>query len=267
MKCPICGSETILKNNNLWCPKCRLFPGENLSLNISEEPDPGKIYRQRARRNFFKRLALIFVFLLIILPPLALFILNYTSFGYREKIFYNYRFTSEASSYLRKHTSITVFNISEKKPFGFTHSGYWSPGSKNVKLNSANDEVAIHEFAHAWWEELRKDKNVREGLINDTIKLSQMEDTRYTQTIKRARWIVDTYCSCPNKQKINYSAVDDHHFYAYMADFTLGRFKDGPHALPSFVWKYFDGLFTNNPRVVPCYETNSCYFPQNNKMQ
>ncbi|OGY25948.1 MAG: hypothetical protein A2Z24_02400 [Candidatus Woykebacteria bacterium RBG_16_44_10] len=267
MKCPICGSETILKNNTHWCPKCRIFPGENLSLNVPEEPDPGKIYQQRARRSFYKRLAAIFIFLLIVLPPLALFTLNYTSFGYREKIFYNYRFTNEASSYLRKHTSITVFNISEKKPFGFTHSGYWSPGSNNVTLNTANDEVAVHEFAHAWWEKLRQNKNVRESIVNDTIKLSQMEDPRYAQTIKRARWIVSTYCNCPNQEKIDYSKADDHHFYAYMADFTMGRFKDGPHALPSLMWKYFDGLFTGNPRVTPCYETNSCYFPQNNKMQ
>ena len=266
MNCPICGSEAVDQHNNNWCPNCRIFLGENLSIKSSEEPDYGKVFQQRSRKSLLLRSLSIFIILVIIIILIGLVVFNFTGFGYREKIFYRYRFTGQASSYLRSHTSIDVVNISETKPFGFTHSGYWQPGSKNVKLNTANDEVAIHELAHAWWEELRKDKNVKEGIVNDTIKLSKMGDPRYTQTVKRAQWIISTYCNCPDQQKINYSGVDDHHFYAYMADFTMGKFRDGPHQLPSFMWKYFEGLFSGNPRVTPCYETNSCYFPQNNHL-
>jgi hypothetical protein len=177
---------------------------------------------------------------------------------------YQYGFTSESRNYLRSETTIDVLNLSERKPFGFTHSGYWTPGHKNIKLNTANDEVAIHEFAHAWWEKLRADNTVKKELVHDTIKLSQMEDENYSQVIKRAKWIVNEYCSCPNTNRINYERVDDHHFYAYMADFTMGKFKEGSHRLPQSMWKYFEGLFSNNVRVTPCYETKSCGFPDNN---
>jgi hypothetical protein len=131
-------------------------------------------------------------------------------------------------------------------------------------LNTANDEVAIHEFAHAWWEELRKDPKTKKNLVNDTIKLSQMTNKTYFQVIKRAQWLVQEYCSCSDPKQIDYEKVDDHHFYAYMADFTMGKFKTGVHKLPEFMWKYFDGLFSNNLKVVPCYETKSCGFPDNN---
>lgn len=248
MNCPVCGSEAVKQDDNNWCPKCRIFLGKNLNIKPKEEPDSGGIYRSRARKKFLLGLLTTFIIILIILPGVAYFVVNFTSFGYREKIFYRYRFTGQASSYLRKETSITVLNISETKPFGFTHSGRWKPSSKNVKLNTANDEVAIHELAHAWWEEQRKDKKVREGLINDTIKLSKMTDETYLNAIKMAKWIVANH------------AGDDHHFYAYMAEFTMGKFKDGPNKLPEFMWPYFETIFSGSPRVVLCYETNSCYF-------
>lgn len=177
---------------------------------------------------------------------------------------YQYDFTTNAKNYLRSETSIDVINIVERKPFGFTHSGYWTPATKNVKLNTANDEIAVHEFAHAWWEEKRKDKLTKEGIVNDMIKLSLMEDQNYTQTISRAKWIVKEYCNCPDTGNIDYEKVDDHHFYAYMADFLMGKFKEGPHQLPEFMWQYFEDLFNSNLKVVPCYENQSCGFPQNN---
>ena len=129
-----------------------------------------------------------------------------------------------------------------------------------MELNTANDEVAIHEFAHAWWEELRKDPKIRRGLVQDTIKLSNLEDKNYSQAIKMAGWIVTNFCYCNDLGKINYNSVDDHHFYANLAEFTMGRFKDGERKLPSFMWLYLDGLFTGNPKVKPCYETGNCYF-------
>ena len=67
----------------------------------------------------------------------------------RQKIFDKYNFTQKAKDYLRTKTQIEIVFLETKRPVGLTHSGLWQPGSNTVKLNSANDEVAIHEFAHA----------------------------------------------------------------------------------------------------------------------
>ena len=230
----------------------------------SEEETPGEVYRSRSRKKLLFTFLIITLVLILLAPGIFYFFINYTPYGYREKVMYNYGFAAKARNYLRSETTIDVMNLSEKKPFGFTHSGYWKPGSRNVKLNTASDEVAVHELAHAWWETLRGDPKTKKALVDDTIKLSKMSDKVYYQVVKRAQWVVHTYCSCSDTELVDYGKVDDHHFYAFMADFTMGKFKTGTHKLPEFMWKYFDGLFSSNLKVAPCYETKSCYFPDNN---
>jgi hypothetical protein len=229
-----------------------------------EEETPGEVYRGRSRKKFLFALLTITIILILLAPGIFYFFINYTPYGYREKVMYKYGFTAEARNYLRSETSIDVINLSETKPFGLTHSGFWRPERKNVKLNTASDEVAVHEFAHAWWEELRKDPKTKKDLVNDTIKLSKMADKTYYQVIRRSQWIVKEYCSYSDTEQVDYEKVDDHHFYAFMADFTMGKFKSGTHKLPQFMWKYFDGLFSSSLKVVPCYETGNCGFPDNN---
>lgn len=269
MECPICGRNGVNKGGQFFCTNCEIFFGDKITesrydtLRPTDE-GPAEKFRERARKNFLKGTLIILVVFICILPIAVYLFINYTAYGFREKVMYKYGFTAKASSYLRSQTSIDVMNISEKKPFGITHSGYWKPGSKNVKLNTASDEVAIHEFAHAWWEEMRKDEKVRVNLIKDTLKLSKMVGENYELAIKRAEDLVQKYCLCSSEEKINYDRVDDHHLYAFMAEFTMGKFKDGSHKLPEFMWKYFDGLFSSHLRVEACFETNSCYFPHNN---
>lgn len=272
MTCPACGQNSIVKEGKFYCPSCKIVLGKGSSTEIfaQYEPDketPGEVYRKRRRKKLVIGLLTSLAILIIISPGIFWFFVNHTSFGFREKVMYQYGFTPKAKKYLRAETSITVVNLSERKPFGFTHSGYWTPGNKNVKLNTASDEVAIHEFAHAWWEEKRKDTATKQSLVNNTIKLSLMGNQKYEQATKRAQWIVNEYCRCVGTNKIDYGNVDDHHFYAYMADFLMGKFKEGSHQLPEFMWKYFDGLFSGDLKVTPCYETQSCWFPQNNDVK
>ncbi|MEX0616335.1 MAG: hypothetical protein WD231_00815 [Candidatus Woykebacteria bacterium] len=272
MKCPVCGEDTIEKDGKAYCPSCNIFLGDVSSIpqfgSRAKEEEAGKIFQKRAKKSFRAALLTIFLVLLIVSPIAAYLGLNFTSFGYREKVFYKYGFTAEASSYLRRKTSIFVVNISETRPFGFTHSGYWSKsaGGNSIKLNTANDEVAVHELAHAWWDKISVDKSLKQGLVNDTIRLSKLNDSRYNQAVKKAGLIVSNFCNCLNPATVNYKGVDDHHFYAYMAQFTMGNFKDGPHQLPSFMWKYFDSMFLGKTRVVSCYETKSCGFPDDNDL-
>jgi hypothetical protein len=266
MNCPICGGETIRNGKEIYCPSCKIYVGQGLTTNSPAiaEPDSGEVFRQRARSSFRKLLLFSIVFLILASAGLAFFIYNYTSFGYREKVMSRYGFTQEAKDYLRSETKITVVNILETKPFGFNHSGKWSPHNNEVTLNSANDEVAIHEFAHAWWEVQRKDRNNVISLINDTIKLSKMEDPQFQQASLKAKKIVGEFCNCPDPDDQFFVRADDHHFFAYMADFTMAKYKTGSHQLPPFMWKYFEGLFTGEPQIAVCYESQSCFFPDNN---
>lgn len=273
MVCPVCQKSAVERKGQFYCTTDQIYLGRNLEesklthSDATESTDnPGKTYQKRARKSFVTNVIVILIILIILAPGISYLFLFQTPYGYREKVLYKYGFTAESRNYLRSETSIYVTNLSETKPFGFSHSGKWTPRHKEVKLNTASDEVAIHEFAHAWWEKLKTNEKLKKELVKDTIKLAHMEDKNYSQVIKRAKWIVDKYCYCSDTSKINYKEVDDHHFYAYMADFTMGRFKDGPHKLPQFMWKYFDSLFSNNLKVTPCYETESCWFPNNNKM-
>ena len=274
MKCPICETEAINKDSQAYCPSCKIYPG-NLSdsYRISEHgskmadlEERGKVFKERYNRGFIIKVSIIFFTVFIVVTGIGLFMLNFTAYGYREKVFYRYGFTSEARSYLRSGY-FEVANIFEEKPLGLSHSGYWKANTNSIRLNTANNEVAIHEFAHSWYDNItvkRGDFELIKSLISDTIKLSQMEDGEYEQTINSAQWIINAYCSCPNIKNVDFKKVDNHHFYAHMAEFTMGKYKEGPHKLPEFMWKYFDGLFSGNLKVTPCYETKGCYFPWNN---
>ena len=266
MNCQICGSALQIVNNTFFCPSCKIFVGKQpiSQTNHTEKDDVGKIFRDREKKSFRKRIIFLLILGSVIGGLVYLFVMNFTSFGYREVIFDKYSFTPKARSYLRSKTQIQIVFLETKKPVGLTHSGLWTPGSKTVKLNSANDEVAIHEFAHAWWEEKRKDFTVRKGLIEDTIQLSKLEDSVYAPSIKRANEIIAKYCPCSGGVPGDLFGVDDHHFYAPMAEFTMGSFKEGVHKLPEFMWPYFDDLFIGKTKTQPCYVTKSCSFTWNN---
>lgn len=269
MTCPACGAEAVNKESKTYCPSCEIFLG-NLDDTFTiprhqtrTVEDKGEVFQKRNRKRLVVKILSFTLLTILILGGVGYFMLNFTAYGYREKIFYRYGITREASTRIRG-MYIEVANISETKPLGLSHSGYWKPKTESIRLNTASDEVAIHEFAHAWWEDLRKNSETKINLVNDTILLSKMGDEKYTQTTAIAQWIVGEFCPCPDLEKINYKLVDDHHFYAYLAGFTMGQHKEGSHQLPEFMWKYFDDLFSGNLRVVPCYETQSCYFPSNN---
>ena len=239
MRCSVCGENTVEKDGQTFCPSCKIYLGD-ISQSVviprhqPQGKDTGATYQKRAKKSLFIKLAIGFIVIFVILAGVGYFVLNFTAIGYREKILYRYGFTAESRTYLRS-TSIEVANIFESKPLGLQHSGYWKPNTKNVRLNTANDEVAVHEFAHAWWEKLRVDKKTKEELVADTIKLSTMEDPDYIQTIKRAQWIVKEFCPCSDTTNINYDFVDDHHFYAYMADFLMGKYKDGSSIVDNLI--------------------------------
>lgn len=268
MKCPVCGTEAILQGGNYWCPNDRILLGKNLDIKPKDETDYGKIYRKRSRRSFLLGVFMILILFVLVAAGTSYVVWNYTAFGFREQIMRDYGFTEEAKWYLRRNTSIQVLDLTNKGlgPNIGIHPNRFEPGAtKQVKLVSANEEIAMHELAHAWWDHVRTDENLKKGLVEDMIKLSQIEDQEYFEAIILATNVIRQFCKCPDTNNIDFDKVDDPHFYALPVHFMLGKFKDGPRKLPPFMWKYFDGQFTSNLRVTPCYETDSCVSLEVNK--
>lgn len=46
----------------------------------------------------------------------------------------------------------------------------------------------------------------------------------------------------------------DWEIYAGLSSWTMGKYKDGPRALPSYMWRYFTPEFTGVVSEKPVYE-------------
>ena len=194
MKCPACGTEAVNKESKTYCPLCKIVLGNlddtciipSSKIQTVDDEDKGEVFQRRNRKGLVVKILSFTILAIFIFGGVGLFMLNLTAYGYREKVFYRYGFTKEASTRIRG-IYIEVANISETKPLGLPHSGYWKPNTESIRLNSANDEFAIHEFAHAWWEDLRTNPETKKSMVDDTIRLSNMADTQSRQPDERAR--------------------------------------------------------------------------------
>lgn len=64
--------------------------------------------------------------------------------------------------------------------------GFWRPETKTVELMTAQEEAAIHELAHAWWHERRKDEAVRTAFSAMVRRLAEESDSRYKRAAELA---------------------------------------------------------------------------------
>lgn len=65
--------------------------------------------------------------------------------------------------------------------------GFWHPDRMLVELFTAQEEAAIHEIAHAWWEELRRNQDTRRAFLLAVARLSEEEDPRFRDAAMLAR--------------------------------------------------------------------------------
>ncbi|HEX2915229.1 MAG TPA: hypothetical protein VH186_30975 [Chloroflexia bacterium] len=73
-----------------------------------------------------------------------------------------------------------------KDPHSTRGGGLWWPDKKLVELETAQEEAAIHELAHAWWEERRKDEAVRTTFSAMVKRLSEEKDPQYRRAAELA---------------------------------------------------------------------------------
>lgn len=130
--------------------------------------------------------------------------------------------------------------VEVKNPDSTRGGGLWWPDKKLIELETAQEEAAIHEVAHAWWEERRKSKATRTALSQMVTRLSQETDPRY----KDATQLAYVYEHGDPRTGFKGMFLDDGTVidweqYAGLASGIMGR----PERLPDYIRGFYTGLF------------------------
>lgn len=122
-----------------------------------------------------------------------------------------------------------------RDPKSASGGGFWHPDSKLVELLTAQKEAAIHEVAHAWWEELRRDDRVREAFLAAVARLSRETDPRYRDAANLA------YIYEHGDPSTGFPGMGDNDVerYAGLASGVMGNLEK----LPDYVARFYEGLF------------------------
>jgi hypothetical protein len=113
--------------------------------------------------------------------------------------------------------------------------GFWHPDRQLVELFTSQEEAAIHEVAHAWWEELRRDEDTRQQFLAAVMRLSEEQDPRYQQ----AAILAHVYEHGDPKTGFPGMQESDWERYAGLASGVMGHLD----RLPDYVARFYEGLF------------------------
>jgi hypothetical protein len=127
-----------------------------------------------------------------------------------------------------------------KNPHTKTGGGLWYPDKKLVELLTAQEEAAIHELAHAWWEERRKDEQVRTTFSRMVARLSEERDPQYRCAAELA-YVYEH--GDPNTgfkgMFLEDGTIIDWEQYAGLASGIMGK----PDLLPPYIRGFYAELF------------------------
>ena len=124
--------------------------------------------------------------------------------------------------------------------------GAWWPGRKLVELLTVQEEAAIHELAHAWWQERRLVGTTAAELMVACVKLSEETDPRY----RRATELANHYVYGLRNQRDENSPTGwwmgmyvglgaDWEIFAGLASGVMGDLR----LLPPYVRRFYKGFF------------------------
>jgi hypothetical protein len=94
--------------------------------------------------------------------------------AYLDEVLTAFPYTDAAKAWFHNAITFEVENLESTNGGGF-----WYPDRYTVFLYTAQYEAAIHELAHAWWEERRP--RLKDALIEATVRLSEETDSRYSR--------------------------------------------------------------------------------------
>lgn len=189
---------------------------------------------------------------------------------FREFIFQSFGFTDAAKTLIKNNSTIEIKDLVNACGGG----GFWMPADKKVVLNCTQYEAGLHELSHVWWHTYRlQNPEVVKSLVKDVVRLADGDGSAdavafakgYVNGIGswKGMYCTDNGCADPHNIKdsdfdlteaATKAKINDWEIYAGLSSWTMGKFKDGSHALPSYMWKYFELEFKGEISEKPYYE-------------
>ena len=150
--------------------------------------------------------------------------------AYLDEVLTTFPYTDTAKAWFRGAMSFEVENLDS-----ITGGGLWYPDRYTVFLYTAQYEAAIHELAHAWWEERRL--RLKDALIAATVALSEEADPRY----QRMRQLTYGYVHGIPEQNWPGMLVErnDWEMYAGMASGMMADLR----LVPPYVREFYSDMY------------------------
>ena len=158
--------------------------------------------------------------------------------AYLDEALTTFPFTDAAKSWFRSAIIFEVENLES-----VNGGGFWYPDRYTVFLYTAQYEAAIHELAHAWWEERRP--RLKDALIAATVALSEETDPRY----QRMQQLTYGYVHGIAEQNWPGMLVDrnDWEMYAGMASGMMADLR----LVPPYVRDFYSDMYDLLPDDAP----------------
>ena len=125
--------------------------------------------------------------------------------------------------------------VEVKDPASTSGGGYWYPNERRVELFTAQVEAAIHELAHAWYEERRRNDRWRNDFLASVRRLAEETDPRY----RRAARLAHIYEYGDSTTGFPGMLDNDAERYAGLASGVMGHIN----LLPPYVRRFYEALF------------------------
>jgi hypothetical protein len=149
-----------------------------------------------------------------------------------EELWRRWPFTTEAVEYFRT-LRLEVGTLDE--PMG---GGYWFGDRKLVMVRGTQDEAAVHELAHAWWEQHREEQ--RGSLMELLERFGHTPPAKYDRIAELAH----VYCHGIKTQRDDSSPTgywrgmlaedNDHETFAGFCSGVMAKARDLPPELRAF---------------------------------
>ncbi len=158
--------------------------------------------------------------------------------AYLDEVLNTFPYTDAAKAWFHSAITFEVENLDS-----VSGGGFWYPDRYAVFLYTAQYEAAIHELAHAWWEERRP--RLKDALIEATVMLSEETDPRY----QRMQRLTYGYIHGIAEQNWPGMLVDrnDWEMYAGMASGMMADLR----LVPPYVREFYAEMYELLPDDAP----------------
>jgi hypothetical protein len=168
-----------------------------------------------------------------------------------DELFARFPFAAGAQEWLRNAVRIEVQDRAS-----LSGGGTWDPDRGLVRLYSGQYEAAIHELAHAVWEGRRRDRSLRDALVDAVLRLAKDPDPRWERVRALARHYAYGIAKQPGFERGMLlpegewgrgggplGEWNDEEMYAGLASGCMADLR----LLPPYLRRFYDGFFDELP--------------------